>query len=283
MICARTSGAGTAPGARTRGVHGTSQFLEQMAGALRSAYHGDAIAPFGTTVPYPNIGLACAIQETNTRFWIAQGRKPAGRIVRLCGRAEQAARGATEPVYGMVFADMLASPGAGLPVHLRQPVHVTPAIALRLAQPVLAVPSSPAELRMMIAAVLPVIDVQQSRLDQWRGDLFDEVADHASLGRLVIGPEGSPTWLDRAEDVRASVTVGDAQHTVAHTGIAGSQALAAADWLVRKMLFLGRPMQAEDLIVLATDRPAVPLMNPVAVSVRWDGLEPCAAHLEAAA
>lgn len=271
-----------APGSLTRGVSGTSQFLGQVAGALRAAYHDGPIAPFGATVPYPNVGLACAIQETNTRAWIAQGRRPAGRLVRLLTEAEQQTRGATEPIYAMVFADMMAVSGATLAVAAALPTRIAPAIALRLSKPVLQAPGLPSDLRSVIDAVCPVLDVQQSRLTAWSGDLFDTVADQASAGRLVVGPAGPVQWLDRTEDGITRFEADDDRAPVAQPTLSGRQALASAHWLARKMLFLGRPLAAGDIIALTPQWPAWPLEGPVQITARFEGLGSVSARVGSA-
>ncbi|MEM1114369.1 MAG: hypothetical protein AAGI11_20825 [Pseudomonadota bacterium] len=104
------------PGYRTRGVTGSSQFLDTMAHRVRAAYGTSPIPSLAPDIPYPNIGVGYAVQETNTRVWLSQGQRLAGRKIayvspRVC---EETPIPDPQPVFGMLFDNMLKPDGCKL-------------------------------------------------------------------------------------------------------------------------------------------------------------------------
>ena len=220
---------------RAAGIHGDSAFLRQVATALLNAEQsGATIPPISGDVPYPNIGLACAMQDMGVRLRLANGRsRLAGGVIHHAAEADHRAAGAREPVFGYLFAEMVTGP-ADIP-DVRDREERAAAFAFRLAR----APGSPADaaaLRPCVQAVLPVQLRYRPRFSQAGATLFDAVADNLGLAGLLTGePCAVSDWQRPA-------------------GL-DFDPFAVAAWLARKRSFLGRPLAAGDLIVFGGHEP----------------------------
>jgi 2-keto-4-pentenoate hydratase len=106
-----------------------------LAGRLRQAYGSGPVAPLRDGLDPTDARGAYAVQETNTRFWEAQGRRIVGRKIGLTAKAVQAQLGVDQPDFGVLFDDM-RSPMAAC--------WIRPAIQ----------PKAEAEIALVLAAIL---------------------------------------------------------------------------------------------------------------------------------
>src|SRR5437868_945460 len=84
--------------------------IEELAARLRRAGDtGQAIAPIRDELP--DVASAYAVQEANTRHWLAAGRRLVGRKIGLTSKAVQKQLGVDQPDYGMLYADMALADG----------------------------------------------------------------------------------------------------------------------------------------------------------------------------
>lgn len=87
--------------------------IEMAAAQLRNAHDaGCACAPVRMLLPDADVEAAYAVQQVNTRQWIASGRRLIGRKIGLTSRAVQRQLGVDQPDYDMLFADMEVADGA---------------------------------------------------------------------------------------------------------------------------------------------------------------------------
>jgi 2-keto-4-pentenoate hydratase len=241
---------GLSPGSRTRGVEGQSQFLEGMAASLRIAIESGPIPPITPAIPYPNIGLAYAIQETNTRHWLAQGRRIVGRKVGLTSQGEPGPIVAMpEPCYGILFADMQMMRDDALSLQgLTQP-RLEPALAFHVGADILARPDNFDAFWETIAGVSPALEILDSRIADWRVGPMDVAADNASCARFVLGAMVRPAKPGRvrlqANNVLLAVTPADLF----------GEASVRAYWMARKAPLTGRLLLAGDIILVGAIGP----------------------------
>lgn len=228
---------------------------EALASALRSAYDEGCIDPIGDAVcdisaeHSDAIATAYQIQNVNTSYWIARGRRLIGRKIGLTSTAVQTQLGVSEPDYGMLFDDMLIDNGGLVAMsRLLQP-KIEAEIAFRVSADMIEAPSSEAELVMALDRAYPALEIVDSRIRDWKIALADTVADNASSALFVIG--------EPVENV-AGLDLTGAQMTLMQDGAkvsSGSGAdcmgnpLTATLWLVRKMAEVGRPVRVGDIIL----------------------------------
>jgi 2-keto-4-pentenoate hydratase len=218
---------------------------------------GKSCAPVRELIGADDIAAAYAVQEHNTRRWLAQGRRLAGRKIGLTAKSVQRQLGVDEPDYGMLFADMAVPDGAEVSFRgLIQPrVEGEVAFCLKrdLTEPQLTV----TDLISAIDYVLAAIEIVDSRVHGWDIKIADTVADNASSARYVLGNE--PHAL-RDVDLRLCGMVLERRGEQVSFG-AGAACLGhplnATLWLAQRMASAGRPLLAGDLVMSGALGPMV--------------------------
>lgn len=225
-----------------------SRSLEEMAAALRQAAKtGSAIAPLRDGLE--DIDAAYAVQDINTNYAIAQGRRLVGRKIGLTSRAVQQQVGVSQPDFGMLFDDMIV--GEDEPIatgRVLQP-RVEVELALILSEDLDVERPTIADVIQATAYVLPSIEVVGSRVRNWDIGITDTVADNASSGVFVLG--GPARRLDGL-NLRGSAMRLLRNGEVVSTGLGAAclgHPLNAAVWLAAEMIGRGRPLKKGDIVL----------------------------------
>lgn len=259
------------PGYQTRGIKGKSQFLELMAGAVRSAYGGVPIKSLAPQIPYPNIGVGYAIQETNTRLWLEQGRQIVGRKVAYASQQirENSHISDAQTVFGMLFDNVLKSNGAVInSAELTQP-QVAAELGFRVAQDVTTIPRDKAAVLKLLDVSMPLLEVSSNRILDENKKIIDVVADNASAGLCVLGEESEIPSLQRIETIEVEI-LRDGDCVSSHRG--SVDVCAALTRLFVKMIAWGRPVRAGDIIASGAFLPSVPGSAGHVYEGRFSGL-----------
>ncbi|MAM80670.1 MAG: 2-keto-4-pentenoate hydratase, partial [Gammaproteobacteria bacterium] len=80
--------------------------IEEAAELLRNAYISGPVNPLRQFVEPTDADLAYKIQNTNTEYWISEGREIAGWKIGLTAKAVQRQLGVNQPDFGVLFSDM---------------------------------------------------------------------------------------------------------------------------------------------------------------------------------
>lgn len=250
-----------------------SAVVSEQAALIRSAYDGlKPILPIRDAVPGATIEDAYAIQETNTRWWLDQGRTIVGAKIGLTAKAVQKQLGVDQPDFGALFADMAVNDGDSVPPgRLIQPkVEAELAFVLKRTPDPGALTT--AELIGSVDYALPAIEIVDSRIADWNIRIVDTVADNASSGLFVLGTR--PVRLD-AIDLRLCGMVLEKNGEPTSFG-AGAACLGnplhALGWLAAKMAEVGRPLKGGDIILAGALGPMVPVSPGDTVEARIEGL-----------
>lgn len=223
---------------------------DAAAALLRAAHQdGRSIAPLRERLAATDLEAAYAIQETNTRFWLAEGRRLVGRKIGLTSLAVQAQLGVDQPDFGMLFADMAV--GDGEPVALGRLIQpkVEAEIALVLGRDLTFERHTYADLIRATEYALPAIEIVDSRIAEWNIKFVDTVADNASSGLFVLG--GRPVKLSDFDIAGCAMEMRRGDEVVSRgSGRAClGNPLNAAVWLADTMARCGRPLLAGDLVL----------------------------------
>ena len=246
---------------------------ETLAEALRVAEATRTpCAPLRLRAQDASAASAYAIQEINTRAGLAAGRRLAGRKIGLTATAVQKQLGVDQPDYGALFADMVlgdAEPiAAGRVLQPKAEVE----IALVLERDLVASEPTLADVIRATAYALPAIEVVGSRIANWDISLFDTIADNASSGLVVLG--GPPRKLEDFDMRMCGMTL-ERQGESISTGVGAAclgSPLVAATWLARKMVEVGSPLRAGDLIMTGALGPMVAVSPGDVIEGRISGL-----------
>lgn len=250
-----------------------NQAIESAALAIRTAWEtGKACPPVRDSLPANDVGAAYAVQKINTDKWVGQGRRLTGRKIGLTAKAVQKQLGVDQPDYGMLFADMCYVDGEEMPVaRLMQP-RVEAEVALVLDKDLTHSQLTLPDMIGAVAYALPAIEVVGSRIAKWDIKIVDTVADNASSGLFVLGTR--PVKLADI-DLRLCGMVMESKGDQVSVG-AGVACLGnpinAALWLARKMIEVGMPLRAGDVIMTGALGPMAPVVPGDVVEARISGL-----------
>ncbi len=222
---------------------------EDLAIRLREAYTSGAVPPMRDGLdPVDAVG-AYAVQEINTRFWQAQGRRIVGRKAGLTAKAVQTQLGVDQPDFGALFDDMRVADGGALdPAKCIQP-KAEAEIAFVLAADLPSAETTPEEVAAAVATVHAAIEIVDSRIADWKITFADTVADNGSSAFFVLAGEGKPL---QGLDLWTAGMVMQINGETVSLG-AGAAALGhplnAAAWLARTLAARGEPLRAGDILL----------------------------------
>jgi 2-keto-4-pentenoate hydratase len=260
-----------------------SDLIAALAAELRDAEENHTpIPPLRSRIPDDDGATAYAIQKANVEHWQAQGRRVIGRKIGLTAKAVQAQLGVDQPDFGTLFADMVFGDDDDIPaLRLMQP-KAEAEVALVLARDLDHPDLTLVDLLRAVEFALPAIEVVGSRIADWDIRLNDTVADNASSALVVLG--GVPTALNGLDLKTLPMTmIRDGEVISEGSGAAClGHPLNAALWLARKMVQMGTPLRAGDLVLTGALGPMVPVSPGDRIEARIDGLGTVCARFAAA-
>lgn len=190
----------------------------------------------------------------------------------LTSRAKQEQMNVIEPLYGWLTDAMQLDVGEPIPCgELIQP-RVEPEIAFLLGDALSDRGVTTTRILAATVAVMPVLDVLDSRLARYRFTLPAVIADDASAGRFRLG---HPVPLEAVTDLRLVGCVfeknGELVATAAGAAVLDHPAAAVA-WFVRKLAERGRTLPAGSIVLAGALTAAVAIEPGDVVRARFDRL-----------
>ena len=249
--------------------------LDAAAAQLREAYTRGPISPLRAALEPSDAKGAYAIQEINTRYWIAEGRRVIGRKIGLTAKAVQSQFGVDQPDYGTLFNTMEIEDGGEMtPSQVLQP-RAEAEIAIVLGRDIHNVSATVQDVLSITAYAQPAIEIVGSRIADWKITFADTVADNASSGLFVRGKE--PRSM-AGLDLRTCGMVLELNGEVVSLGVGAAclgHPLNAAAWLVRKMSEVGETLKAGDVLMTGALGPMVAIKPGDVVRATIGGLGTC--------
>jgi len=225
-------------------------YVEELAAQLRQAQTtGRPIPPLREALAAGGVMQAYAVQQANTRHALAQGRRIVGRKIGLTSRAVQLQLGVDQPDYGVLLDDMALCDGEEIAPGRVLQAKVEAEVAFLIGRDLDLPCASPAEVMRAVEFVLPAIEIVGSRIENWNIKLLDTVADNASSGLFVVGNE--PRRLSKV-DLRLCGMVMERRGGEVSTGTGAAclgHPVNAVVWLARKLVEMGEPLRAGDLVM----------------------------------
>ncbi len=246
--------------------------IERAAAEIRQAYaDGRPIKPLRERMA-GDADVAYAIQEANTKFWLAEGRHLVGRKIGATSKAVQNMLGLEQPDYGMLFADMAFGDGEAIPMSRLQQPRVEGEIAFYLSDDLDTDRLTLADVLHAVEYAVAAIEIVSSRIENWNIKILDTVADNASAGLYVLGSQ--PRKLSEFDPVLCGMVMerrGEPVATGAGSACYGNP-LVATLWLAKKMVEVGRPLKKGDTVLSGSLGPLVGVAQGDAIELKVSGL-----------
>jgi 2-keto-4-pentenoate hydratase len=251
----------------------TQTAVQKVADALYEASRtGAPCAPVREFLPEGALDLAYAAQEVNTRRGLESGRRLVGRKIGLTSLAVQKQLGVDQPDFGALFASMAYGDGEPIPLaQLIQP-KVEAEIALVLERDLTHDKHTFVDILRASAYALAAIEVVDSRIENWDIRFVDTVADNASSARFVVGSRPVPlSQIDLAACAMELARDGEVLSRGNGAACLGNP-LNAAVWLADRMVQLGTPLRAGDVVLTGALGPMVAVKEPGTYTAQIEGL-----------
>lgn len=248
---------------------------EELAQRLRDAYGDGAVEPMRDGLEPGDAEGAYAVQEINTRFWEAQGRRIVGRKAGLTAEAVQKQLGVDQPDFGVLFDDMQVPDGGRLdPGKTIQP-KVEAEIAFVLGADLPSLKTEPQDVAAAVATVHAAIEIVDSRIADWKITFADTVADNGSSAFFTLADAGLPLAGLDLEGAAMTMTINGETVSTGVGAAALGNPLNAAAWLARTLAERGEPLNAGDILLAGALGPMVALTPGDKVHAVIDGIGEC--------
>lgn len=207
----------------------------------------------------------------------AGGEQVIGKKIGVTSKAVQDMLGVFQPDFGFLTDAMQFPDGAT--VSLAQAGLIQPRAEGEIAFMLKADLQGPGVTRDDVLAatawVAPCFEIVDSRIDNWQIRIQDTVADNASCGVFVVGPQRSdPRALDLASVQMHMWKNGEPAGTGLGSAVQGHPAEAVA-WLANTLGAFGIPFKAGEIILSGSLAPLVPAGAGDRFTMRIEGMGEC--------
>lgn len=174
---------------------------------LEAGEKGVPVSPLKERFPDMTVDDAYRIQLLQEQTHLAAGRVLAGRKVGLTSLAMQKQLGIDSPDFGYFFTDMVHHDGDEISVDQFIAPRVEPEFAFVLGADLVGPGVTVATAAAAVSRVHASLEIIDSRIVDWRIGLVDTVADNASCGAIVLGPELTGVEASALAGVACSVSL----------------------------------------------------------------------------
>jgi 2-keto-4-pentenoate hydratase len=227
----------------------TTEQRTEVADLLRVAEEKrEPIPPLVDAYPALDAADAYEIQLVNIRRRLP-GAPIVGHKVGLSSKAMQQMMGVDEPDYGHLLEDMRLPDGGSVPAARYCYPRVEVEVGYILGADLPGEGCTEADVVAATEAVVPSIELIDSRIRDWRISLPDTIADNASSAGFVLG---EARWAPDEVDLRAIDAVlhrnGEQVAEGRSDAVLGDPTVAVA-WLARKVADFGVRLRAGNVIL----------------------------------
>ena len=247
--------------------------IQSIARRLREAEASrQPVAPVRAEIGADDATLAYAIQQSNVDLRCEKGERIVGRKIGLTSLAVQTQLGVDQPDFGTLFASMAYGDNQPMPLSTLIQPKVEAEIALVLERDLTSERHTFADLIGATAYALAAIEVVDSRVQNWDIRFVDTVADNASSALFVLGSR--PVPLRDVDLTACAMTLSQDGETRSRGNGAAclGNPLNAAAWLADRMVQLGTPLRAGDIVLTGALGPMAAVKQPGTYTVQIEGL-----------
>jgi 2-keto-4-pentenoate hydratase len=216
-------------------------------------------APVRDVLKPDDLTTAYAVQTAWITDQLAAGDRVIGRKIGLTSPAVQKQMGVDRPDFGTLLKSMDCPAGELVDItRLLQP-KIEAEVAFILARDLDGASISPDDVLAATEAVVPALEIVDSRIAGWDITLVDTVADNASSGLFTLGnARRNPGGLDLAQ---AEMRLWRGDEEVSHGNGAAclGHPAAAVAWLASTARDYGQPLRKGEIILSGALGPMVPV------------------------
>jgi len=235
-----------------------------------------AIPPFTKKIPFFDVQTAYKAQALLVEHRLRAGEHIIGAKLGMTSRVKRMALNINEPVYGRLTSGMIIAQGEAVQLNELINPRVEPEIAFLTARRITG-PTTPAAVLAAIEAVIPAIEVVDSRYSTpFR--LPDSVADNAGAARIVLGSYGRPPADLVDLSVLGCVFRCRGRIDTAAGGAVLGHPAAAMVWLAETLAAQGECIEAGSIVMSGGLTASVPLKGQGVVTAEFDGLGSVGVH-----
>lgn len=247
--------------------------IAAYAAALRAAaLERSPIPPLTESDPSLTLSAAYAIQSVNIEQRVRAGARVIGHKVGLTSRAMQEMLGVAEPDYGKLLDNMLVAPDAETNVAEYCAPRAEVETAFILERGLGGPDVTEEDVIAVTSAIVPAIEIIDSRIADWRITLVDTVADNASSAAFVLGEARvSPSTLDLSAIEATLYRNGEVADRGRSSAVLGHPATAVA-WLARTLHQHGAAIEAGAVVLPGACTRAIPVRAGDHVMGVFEGL-----------
>jgi 2-keto-4-pentenoate hydratase len=216
-----------------------------------------ALTPISERHPELTPRDAYAVQEGYADLRRAGGARLVGRKIGATSEAIQKLFAIDTPDYGHIFDDMIVPDGGTIPRdELIQPM-VEPELAFVLDREIRGPGVTRADVLDATAAIIPCLEIIDSRIVDWKIGYVDTVADNGSSARVILGTPIDHPDLDLAAQVTILSRNGEEVERATGAAVLGHPADSVA-WLANALGEYGHALEAGAYVLSGSFTTAVP-------------------------
>jgi 2-keto-4-pentenoate hydratase len=223
------------------------QLIEQLGRDLLAAFEsGSSIEPITAAHPAMTVADAYRVQRALLEGHAAAGRRVAGRKIGLTSAPIQQQLGVDSPDFGVVLDSHVFASGAIVSRSALKMVapRLEAEVAFVFARELRGPGITAEQVMESTHALVPVFELIDSRIRDWRIKLADTIADNASCLGAVIGAEVAPSTVGPVPSLSVSFgRDGEVLERGDATAVLGDPAAAVA-WLANELSQFGESLPA---------------------------------------
>lgn len=247
--------------------------IELAAAKLREAEAKKEVCnPVREIIGIKDLAAAYAVQQINSNFRLESGAKVIGHKIGLTAPIVQKQLGVDQPDFGLLWNDKEIMNGGEIAVsELMQP-RAEAEVAFVLGKDLTDEVLTSVDVISAVEYALASIEIVGSRIKNWDIKITDTIADNASASHWVIGHK--PVKLQDLDLINCKMQMENKGKLVSEglgKACLGSP-INALLWLAQKMVYMGQPLKAGDLILSGALGPMVPVISGDSFTVSIEGL-----------
>ncbi|QJQ31340.1 2-oxopent-4-enoate hydratase [Sphingomonas lacunae] len=216
------------------------------------------LPPLSARYPELTIDHAYAISLEALSRRKAEGERVVGKKIGVTSKAVQDMLGVHQPDFGFLTDRMHVAGHVDIDAHKLIQPRAEAEIAFILRESLTGPGITGADVIAATEAIAPCFEIVDSRIDDWQIGIVDTVADNASCGVFVLGPERIDPRTVSLPDLHVRVTKNGAPLSEGYGAAVQGDPAQAVAWLANTLGAYGVTLDAGDIILSGS---LVPLAN----------------------